>query len=357
MRALAILGIFLAHTSVWLPDEWGMFTNVVGKLGSSSVVTFFMLSGFLLAYKNKFIPNLAKREVIISAWKKVSKMYGLYIITMLVAFLSKWPDAPKYWLQALICLPFQLTMTQAFIPVYWVTNSFNGPAWFLSALFGIWILIYIFPNVVNRLLALPAKRCLVCIIGVLIIQIAWLLFVKSFIYPVFSKSHCLMWGYDWLVYSNPVLCFSEYIVGALIGRICAQRQFTLALQNMSALLAICMMTIFVIMKIEQVRILTIWIVMVECIVCVGLAAIISPKSIGYKVLSSHLLVWFGNISGYFFLIHGAVNFAMRATVENVIPKPWIFFVSLSVSTILSACAGMYYSKKSSSLRVIYNENS
>lgn len=75
IRAMAMIGIFIAHTAVWLADDLGGFSAVSSQLGGSGVVTFYMLSGFLFAYKNAIIPNIAKRNIIQVSWKKVNKMY------------------------------------------------------------------------------------------------------------------------------------------------------------------------------------------------------------------------------------------------------------------------------------------
>lgn len=343
MRALAILGIFICHTYVWLADDLEGLAPF--QLGGSGVIVFFMISGFLLAYKKSVVPVLERNLIVKSAWKKVSKMYVLYILTFFVSFLAKLPTTGKDWLESLICVPFQLTMTQAFIPVYWITNSFNGPSWFLSALFGIWILIYLFPHGINKLITLSAKWSVVAIAILLSIQMVWLLLAQDVILPIFSKNHYLIWGYDWLVYSNPVLCYTEFLIGALIGRICVCRRLSVVSQNVMALTALCMLVGYIILLAMGIRIVVPWIVIVECITCVGFVAIISPEAIGCKIMSNRLLVWFGNISGCFFLIHGATNFAMRATIAEYIPKPWLFFVSLATSTLLALLADWYYTRK------------
>ena len=113
IRAIAMLGIFITHTSLWLTDDLGWFAPIAGQLGGFGVVTFFMLSGYLLAYKNRVIPRLAKLEGIKAAWHRASKMYALYFITFLIAFAAKFPDNSYDWLKAVVSLPFNLTMTQA----------------------------------------------------------------------------------------------------------------------------------------------------------------------------------------------------------------------------------------------------
>lgn len=342
IRALAILSVFITHTAVWLTDDIGWFGAIAGRIGAAGVVAFFMLSGFLTSYKNAVIPTYEKKEIIKIAWRKVSKMYGLYLITMLVAFLSKFPSNSLDWTKAAISIGFDLTLTQAFIPFSWVINSFNGPAWFLSALFGIWIIVYTFPNFINRLNSLPTRRIIVVLIALLIIQWIWLDFVEHIILPQLSKVHYIENWYVWLVYNNPVFCFSEFCAGLLIGRFCLKKQFPVTIQNLIALVSLILVIVYFASLVMQVKHFIPWNVIIECIVSLGVIAVISPNSIGYKALSNRALVWIGNVSGYFFLIHGAINFAMRVTIADYIPKPWLFFVSLIISLLLSAVADVYY---------------
>lgn len=356
IRALAIFSVFVTHTSIWLGDDLGWFAPIAAQLGSAGVVAFFLLSGFLLSYKQNVVPELNGKQIIMTAWGKVSKMYGLYLLTMFVTFLAKCPSTPKGWIQALICLPFHLSITQAFVPISWVTHAFNGPAWFLSALFGIWILIYLCRDYINKILGASSKKSLAVICCLLGFQLIWLLFANKVIHPFLSREHCLLWFYDWLIYSSPILCFSEHVIGIALGQICLRNKLSIRMQNLLAVVATCMVLTFMGKVAVHAKIVVPWIVIVECIVCVGIIAVISPQSIGCKILSWRPLVWFGDISGYFFLIHGAVNYVMLSTIADYIPKPWLFFVALSISILLSACAGQYYNRKSSSI-ITNNEKS
>ena len=145
IRALAILGIFITHTSVWLADDLGTFACISWRFGGAGVATFFIISGFLLAYMNRIVPEIEKKGIIKAAWGKASKLYVLYLITFFIAFAArtKWPLSARDGLMTSISAMFNLTMTQSFVPFDGIINGFNGPAWFLSALFGIWIIIYL----------------------------------------------------------------------------------------------------------------------------------------------------------------------------------------------------------------------
>ena len=96
------------------------------------------------------------------------------------------------------------------------------------------------------------------------------------------------------------------------------------------------------------------IAIIECLVCMGLISCMSSDSIAGKVLSSRVLVWFGNLTGYFFLFHGAINFALRTFLQPYIGNlyPWLFFISFAISLTLSMFAERYYNYQRSSMIVV-----
>lgn len=343
IRALAMLGIFFAHTTVWLPACLNAVVPVALKLGASGVAAFFIISGFLLAYKHKSVPLIDKKDVLPAAWKKVSKMYILFLITLLVCFIAKWPTSAYDWLEKTVFMLFHLTLTQDFIPFDALINAFNAPAWFLSALFGIWILIYLFPRPVNAMMELSAKKCIIAIVVLMLTQIVWMLLVKYGIVPIMPKKY-LAWCHDWLVYKNPIICYSEYCVGVLLGRLCAQKHLPVAIENGIALGMLLIVIGYVAILVHAVSIpSTLKMVIAECFICLGITAVMSPLSMGYRILSMKPLVWFGNVSGYFFLIHTVVIFSMRV-IKDCVPRPWLILMSFIFSALMAEISNLLYTR-------------
>lgn len=341
IRALAMLGIFIAHITMWLPDALSQFAPLALRLGGAGVATFFIISGFLMAYKHKTIPVVSKRNVVRAAWKKAGKMYVLYIITIFVCLASRLPSSAYDWLVTSIYLIFHVTLTQDFIPFAALINSFNAPAWYLSAFFGIWILIYMFPRAINAMMDISVRQCVVWIAALMTTQLLWMLLVKYGISVILPKRY-LAWCHCWLVYNNPIICFSEFCVGVLLGRFCIQKQMSIKLQNLIALLTLCVAVTYAIAITKSIiKPMVAVMVIAECLACAGILAVMSPKSIGYKMLSTRALVWFGNVSGYFFLIHTAVIFMMRIISDYVCPG-WLILISFTVSALLASCAAYVY---------------
>ena len=54
-----------------------------------------------------------------------------------------------------------------------------------------------------------------------------------------------------------------------------------------------------------------------------------------------ILVWFGNLSGYFFLIHTASIFMMRA-IADYVPHSWLILISFMLSILLTICSEYKY---------------
>lgn len=342
-----MLGIFMAHTSIWLADDLGMFAILISRLGCSGATMFFILSGFLLTYRRVSIQQMKRTQVIKAAWQKVNKMYVLYCLTFLVAFFARtqWQMTAREWIRNLTAALFHLTMTQDFIPVQGILDAFNGPAWFLSALFGIWIIIYLFPKGINKLMTSSVRQCGAVIATLFLAQEVWSLFCAKYVSNMFHPSFLV---YEWLIYFNPIICFSEYCVGVLLGRFCAQKQYSVATQNVVAITTLTIVIGYAMLLMTSVLQVSISkMVIAELFSCLGIMAVISTKTIGYKILSMRPLVWFGDISGYFFLIHATTNYALFATIAEYVPKPWLFFVSLMISLLLSAVADYCYRFKKS----------
>ena len=357
IRAIAIICVFITHTYMWLSDDLDILYRYAWRLGEAGVATFFILSGFLLAYKNQAIPTIDKKEIIRSAWQKVSKWYSLYLVTFAIAFIARWSDLLNGSLTNIIVKAiFNLSMTQTFVPSEGINYSFNGSSWFLSALFGIWMLIYSFPNGVNKLMNLSVYKCVVAIILIFLAQELWMLMEELCMAHVSQKYMTLF--HKWLIYYNPFICFSEYCVGVVLGRCCIQRQFPIAVQNKIAGITLIVVVVYITLLLTNtIHVTKSKMIIAECFACMGITSVMSPKTIGYRLLSKPVLVWLGNISGYFFLIHGATNFAMQATIAEYIPKPWLFFISFVISTLLSAFASNYYMRKQHISMRKFNNNS
>jgi len=353
IRTLAILGIFICHTKCYLADNIGFWDDVLAQLGATGVFTFFMISGFLFSYKNKPICIDQHTNPVKLAWKKVNKLYALYLFTFFIAFIAKiTPPTNERWVTMVVASVFNLTLTQSFVPHIGIVNSFNGPAWFLSALFGIWIINYNCPQFVNFFI--KERRVFHLVLLAMLILVTQTFVLKGIsIMPLDNLPFKKDSYYTWLTYFNPIMCYSEFLMGTLLGKMCVKNQMPKQAANIIQILLLCF-TCFYLWYRPLFSLLHVipLVVVTECIVFVGILSTMSEYSIGKRLLSNRLMVFWGNISGYFFLIHGVVNFSIRAFCESYFGKPFLFFLSLCVSLILSVGTLLIYKKHLVTLKFV-----
>lgn len=339
LRGFAIIGIFIFHTQTFLYDPSGTIWNlIIDQLGTIGVIVFFMLSGFLLVYKKKVVPKLNWKDRIKVCRSKFNKMYFLYILTMILAFLGKLPQSTYDYIYSVISLPLNLTYTQDLIPLVNINISYNGPAWFISAMFIIWIIVYSIPSLINKVWSLDLKSCLLGIFFIIIIQVIYKFFESKFPVHLIPINHHDIYM-SWISYYSPFYNFGFFILGGFIGRITLLNQ-TESIKNVYLLFMCVMLFLIVCLLYDFVFFNNIKAMLYESVICMTLLLIMSPNSFLRIICSLRPLVWFGNISASMFLIHGAVNYNLRY-LETYISKPWLFFVSLLLTVILSILSEKY----------------
>jgi len=340
IRAFAIFGVFLCHTSVYLSDDLGSWKMVFDEFGAIGVFTFFMLSGFLFAYKGYKIEACV--NPIKGAWKKVNKLYGLYIITFFMAFIAKIPTNIHEWFKDIFCSFFNLSMTQAWVPHLGVISSFNLPAWFLSSLFGIWILNYVLNKKINKIFGFTISQLLIKMLTLLICQIIYFMVIAFLPYDALPVRKVLY--YSWLTYYNPFVCFSQFVFGAYIGRLCFLKQLPVIYQQVlqPVLLITGCLVLYIYPQLE-IKLIPLM-VLFEIIFAFGIMSLQNDNTVGNQLLSSRLAVYLGGLSGYFFLIHGPINFLIRAYIETYFDKPTLFFISFIISLLLSIITDIVYKR-------------
>jgi len=172
---------------------------------------FFILNGFKLTYvqlcredPDKFEPlwRFMKRRL-----RRVVPVYWLSVLVLVVDKL--WADAMGYrrpesvWWK----LPYVLSLAQCWFLPFRDWRSWNGPAWFLSTLAGMWLLWYL---TVRRVGKWSATQCWIvlalCYIGV------WLRIL-------IAKSWHVSHPYNAAAVFSPVANFNLYMCGMCLARL------------------------------------------------------------------------------------------------------------------------------------------
>lgn len=339
LRGLAMIGIFLMHTQTfWSSEGFGNMGEEADNWGRIGVIAFFMLSGFLLTYKGKNIPILSPAERLNACWMKFNKLRLLYILTLVIAFFGygRIPQSLVDWCYAIVSLPLCLTYTQDLIPHVGINISYNGPSWYISALFIIWIIVYTFPKNINIIRTLTVHQTMRAIILLILIQIVYKigeLFFPVHLIPI-NHSNIYM---AWISYYSPFYNFGYFILGCFLGRLILLQAFSRFFPSILLLVGMVIMYAFwngnVILNLFKP-------LLFEIFIGVLMLSIMSDRSILKYIISVKPLVRFGNVSASFFLIHGVVNYHLRY-VEDIVAKPFLFFLSFFMSLGLSIISEKY----------------
>lgn len=339
LRALAIIGIFLAHA------------HSVYHWAGLGVSVFFVMSGFLLLRQDisKPIEDPTVKGNFRYALKKIKKVYPLHLYTMLFAVVLEciwlirkgitFLDIAR--LSAKICL--NASLLHAWVPFNFFDPSLNDVSWFLSAML---FLYFIYPWVKRWVLKQRKEILIFCGILALLIQTAlcvpWVL--------KYNNSYAF---YEWFMYSLPVFRTGDLIVGCVLGRLFFEKQ----IQQQGGRKTLLVWSVFEVLMSLLTVILSVWPFHKTPLILRAFHNWTTPYiivSAGWLILftlkrglitkgfSCKPFIYLGNISASFFLIHyiviGYIDALMKLlfqyTPRGIVLLP-IMFVEFILSVIIS----------------------
>jgi peptidoglycan/LPS O-acetylase OafA/YrhL len=209
LRFLAAFHVLVFHTGV--ADMLPRPLSTIASRGPSSVGLFFILSGFVLAYADRFDD---RRKFY---WARFARVYPLYLLGLLVALpmVAADPGPKPVPMGTLV-----LGLLQAWLPG--VSRYWNCVAWSLSAEAFFYAVFPPFAAYARRL----DRRQLVAAIGVL-----WLLSEAPV--ALYRMHPTTAFRLDIVVEFNPLLRLPEFLIG-----ICAGRLFLLGLPRVSGAVSV-----------------------------------------------------------------------------------------------------------------------
>lgn len=206
LRFLAFCLVFIWHANDW---SFSFFSGGVGA--ACAVSFFFMLSGLATGYTH-FEDDIAVTPRAIGAymWRKIKKLYPLYIFTMLFAVTSS--KIPKLVAQhdfAGLKEPLTLLLRNALMIQSWFTSdyfSYNGVGWFISAMIFMYLLTLPLLALAGKIRRSrrPAAGYCVMIAGCMLV----------------STLYCYLMpgeGWEFTEYVFPVARMWEYAIGIGLG--------------------------------------------------------------------------------------------------------------------------------------------
>jgi peptidoglycan/LPS O-acetylase OafA/YrhL len=232
LRYLAALSVLLAHIEGYLPADWVLLKQYLGRSSGLGMPLFFVLSGFLMTYN---YGDAFSSRAPGTLWKffvaRFSRIYPVYLVGLL--FSISFPGTFFWELlnrpdDTLSCWPFLLTLTQSWVHLSvfqgtdqarTITLSYNAVSWsvsteaFFYALFPL-IALTILPRIKT------AKGAIAAAINTVAIWVVGNILATQIICPngvSFEDYHFS--GREWFFYLSPYARLGEFLVGCFVGRL------------------------------------------------------------------------------------------------------------------------------------------
>ncbi len=243
MRGLGALLVLTFHVyqnqiAVALPpgEREGPVYSVLYGLGASSVVLFFMMSGFL-TYRS--IATSALRGAPVGSslafmLRRISRLYPLYFVVIVVVWAFTNPSVPGHWQDLLLHLSFTHVYNDRFI--FWTV----GPAWALAAEFHF----YLVMALTAPLLARAALRLQGQSVRVALVMVPPLLMLLAAAGWYYWHLVVVETPYDdWSTWFSPLTAAGHFAVGMVMGVLAAVGVRVRAERARKALMAVALLGI------------------------------------------------------------------------------------------------------------------
>ncbi len=317
LRGVAALMVALLHFNFDVAGRFGQIYENLTRMGFLGVDLFFILSGFVIAYKYHDIRRFWSRDYVRFMWFRFWRIYPTHFfitifyvpIVVTSLLLSYHVDPERFSLSSLIA---NLLMVQSWLGSD--TMTWNVPAWSVSAE---WLAYVLFPVLITLSAKVPRSLVIVACTALLLLVPA-----------IFASVNISGAGFTGLV-----RLFPEFLSGCLIWRIYSHdmsraRIFDLAL----TIVLVLMLTSGLYLPTEYPFLV------LPLFAC---AIYLSCRSIGIasRILSSRAMVYLGTISYSLYLVHWSVLTMFRSVLPASTPLPLRLVITLSVTTL---CAALTY---------------
>jgi peptidoglycan/LPS O-acetylase OafA/YrhL len=299
LRFFGALLVFVFHAgweSRFIGGSTGAaLSTVVGRAGALGVGFFFVLSGFVLAWTARDSDTV---------WKffrrRLVKIFPSHLVTFVIA--GALLIAAGTAIPTLVWLP-NLFLVQSWVPDMMVANGMNGVTWSLSCE----LLFYLSFPLAYALLRRIAERWLWATAAILVALIVAAPLVAQFLLPSTPKLPPMYGGtlsfvQIWFVYYFPPVRLLEFLLGIVLARIVAAGRWP-RIGLLPALL-IALAGYVVMLNVPYLfgsgGTESIW--MAPLIASAAVADWRGTRSI----TRSRALIWLGNVSFAFYLVHHLV---------------------------------------------------
>jgi peptidoglycan/LPS O-acetylase OafA/YrhL len=325
-RFIAALMVFLFHV--------GVFSQY--QLGAAGVSFFFVLSGFILAYNyhSKFI-KLDRDKLKKFYIARFSKIYPVHFLTFLISaplvILYFKPDS-LYFLKLAFMSGVNLLLIQSFFPSPGTYFNFNGVSWTLS----VEVFFYLnFPFLIWIFMKMKVDKH----VGKSLIAITLVWGILLLLNQSLGEHYNI---YVWMLHILPIARLFEFALGIILGLIfisrknnSSSRKYLYSILELACVVLSIVMVLFSaklsVGIVRSVYYIPLW--------CVLIYIFAYQTGIVSKFLSNKLLVYLGEISFSFYMIHQIV---VRYFDFLHLSKPLNIITCLSLSLLASALMFQYY---------------
>lgn len=329
LRIFFALFVFLSHLSFLKNDEKyaKLFYSIFNE-GFLGVSFFFILSGFILAYnyKDKFLlGTISKKAFYVS---RLARIYPIHFVTMLVALILGLISSSgnlKYLLEHILLI-------QSFFSDQDIYFSLNSPSWSISDEMFFYLL---FPFVIflNR-----SKKIL------LFILFMFLIYVLNYKLSDNLKHY-------WL-YISPIIRFSDFLLGILlfdifekVKRVYAKTKSPLIFELFAIFLFIAFFIFHDEIDLGYRYSIYYWIPMSLIILIFSLSKVVYSQNSVSNILSNKYLVWLGEISFCFYLIHLLVIQVMNHIRVKLSLNIDLLLFSIFIFTLIASAIAYKFIEK------------
>lgn len=315
-RFIAALAVFLSHLGSSLFRE--------GYIGVSF---FFVLSGFILAYNyHSRLDTLDASKVKSFYLARIARIYPIHVLTLLIAIPLVISSLSDNLITNVTKFVSNLLLLQGFIPYEDFYFSFNNPSWSLSAEMFFYVL---FPILIFWMLRIKSSLKLI-----MLILVSWVTSIA--IVSIFKDSSFQ----HWLFYVFPLFRLFDFIIGIALGLLFIKYKTKFSHfgnTNFEIISLLLLMTAIIFHPYihQAFRWGTYYIPFMSLVIFV----FAFQKGLISKILSNKYLVYLGEISFSFYMIHKLI---IRYIQKFVGWTPLLVVVAFLSSILISHLLFKYY---------------
>lgn len=313
LRGYAICLIFISHCNLMLNGDGRNVTDYLGALGVS---IFIMLSGYLSVFNYRVNDNSNIKSYF---KRKFLKFYPLHIITLLVALPFSIKQLVGLDYCALFGLLSNLLLIQSWIPASSIYFSYNAVAWYLSLNTFFICCAYIW----KKLYRIDSWG-----------QILMLLVVMEFVLALFFQN-C---KYNhWLLYVCPLIRLIDYIIGGGVKNCLHKCNVSKCLGELMVFIAIIVLSILAYYSFEHSSAFLLsfaWALPVMLLIS-GLDVCGNRSTIVNNIFSNKFIVFIGEISFEFFLIHQLIIRYLSFINKYIQFENYIYLIAFCITVCMA----------------------